>query len=198
MREPIDLEWLDTFDAGLEGASPPARSAAASQLVTWAEDPHPDDGAWAGDIMLRAAFQLSQAGDQDGALGHAQRAADLGISHGADPRVFVTELLFSLDRPREAKALSEDVRRSRPDEPETYWTMATIWEAQDEPLQALAWFNRGIALVEDSDGPPADLGVLCAGRWRVRQALGHAPDELDELGMGFEEAVADHRGAHDG
>lgn len=194
MREPIDLEWLDTFDDGLQGASAAARAAAAEQLVTLAQDPNPADRAWAGDIMLRAAFQLSQAGDQAGALEHAQRAADLGISHGADPRAFVTELLFTLDRPEEARATSEEVRRSRPDEPETYWTMAAIWEAHDEPLQALAWYNRGIALVEDADGPPADLGVLCAGRWRVRQSLGHAPDDLDELGMGFEEAVAEHAG----
>lgn len=196
MREPIDLDWLDRFEAGLEGASPTARAAAAEQLVAWADDRQPQDLAWPGDLMLRAAFQLSQAGDQGGALEHAQRASELGISHGADPRAFVVELLFSLDRPEEARAVSEDVRRSRPDEPETYWTMATIWEARGEAVQALAWYNRGIALVEDSDGPPADLGVLCAGRWRVRRSLGHAPDELDEMGMGFEEAVADHQDGH--
>ena len=196
MREPIDLEWLDRFDAGLDGASPAARAAAAEQLVAWAGDPQLQDGAQPGDLMLRAAFQLSQAGDPEGALTHAMSAAELGISHGADPRAFAVELLFSLERPEEAKKVSEDVRRSRPDEPETYWTMATIWESRGEAVQALAWFNRGIALVEDSDGPSADLGLLCAGRWRVRQSLGHAPDELDEMGMGFEVAVADHQDGH--
>lgn len=193
MREPIDLDWLDRFDEGLEGASPTARATAAEQLVDWAGDLQLQDGARPGDLMLRAAFQLSQAGDQEGALAHALHAGELGISHGADPRAFAVELLFSLDQPKEAKELSENVRRSRPDEPETYWTMATIWESRGEAVQALAWYNRGIALVEDSDGPPADLGLLCAGRWRVRQSLGHAPDELDEMGMGFEDAVAEHQ-----
>lgn len=193
MREPIDQDWLDRFEQGLTESSEAAHAAAAEQLVSWAEDPHEEDQAWVGDILLRAAFQFSEAGDVEGALAQALRASDAGISAGADPRAFATELLFMLGRPEDARATSEDLRRSRPVDPETYWTMATIWEAHDDPKQALAWSNRGIALVEDTDGPPADLGLLCAGRWRVRQSLGLEPDELDELGMGFEEAVAEHQ-----
>ncbi|USQ81922.1 hypothetical protein NF556_09865 [Ornithinimicrobium faecis] len=193
MREPIDLDWLDRFDEGLADSSRAAHAEAATQLVARAADPHEQDGAWVGDILLRAAFQFSEAGDVEGALAQALRSSDAGISEGADPRAFATELLFLLERPDDAKATSEDLRRSRPVDPETYWTMATIWEARGETKQALAWYNRGIALVEDSDGPPADLGLLCSGRWRVRRSLGLDPDELDELGMGFEEAVAEHQ-----
>ncbi|WP_114906952.1 hypothetical protein [Ornithinimicrobium murale] len=193
MREPIDLDWLDRFDSGLEGASPAAHNAAAEQLLGWADEPHEQDGAWPGDIVLRAAFQLSEAGDREGAVRQALRASDLGLSEGADPRAFATELLFQLDRPDEARSVSEDLRRSRPADPETYWTMASIWEVRSEARQALGWYNRGIALVEETEGPPADLGLLCSGRWRVRQSLGLDPDELDELGMGFEDAVAQHQ-----
>lgn len=196
MREPIDLDWLDRFDEELSGASREAHAEAANTLLTWAQDPHPEDAAWPGDLLLRAAFQRSEAGDTEGALELALRASDAGISEGADPRAFATELHFLLDRPEEARAVSEDLRRSRPDTAETYWTMASIWEAHQDPKQALAWYNRGIALVEDTDGPPADLGLLCSGRWRVRQSLGLAPDDLDELGMGFDDAVAEHQG-HD-
>lgn len=193
MREPIDHDWLDRFDEGLADASREEHAAAAEQLRAWAQDPHEQDGAWVGDILLRSAFQFSEAGDPEGALAQALRASDAGISEGADPRAFATELLFLLERPEDARATSEDLRRSRPVDPETYWTMATIWEAHDDPKQALAWYNRGIALVEDTDGPPADLGLLCSGRWRVRQSLGMDPDDLDELGMGFEQAVAEHQ-----
>lgn len=193
MREPIDIDWLDRFDQELTDASAEAHTTAAQQLVSWAEDPHPQDRAWPGDLLLRAAFHLSQVEDHAGALQQAQRASDLGISEGADPRAFVAELLFLLDRPDEAKEVSEEVRRSRPEESETYWTMATIWEARGELRQALGWYTRGIVWVEDHDGPAADLGLLCSGRWRVRQAMGHAPDDLDELGIGFEEAVAAHQ-----
>lgn len=192
MREPIDFDWLERFDASLTGASPQAHAAAANELLTWAEQPHPEDEAWPGDLVLRAAFQLSSAGDTEGALGLALRAAEQGISEGADPRAFAAELLFQLARPEEAKEISEELRRSRPHDPATYWTMATIWESREELTQALAWSNRGIALVEEVEGPPADLGLLCSGRWRIRQALGHEPDELDELGMGFDDAVANH------
>lgn len=192
MREPIDMDWLDRYDEHLTGASREDHAAAADQLVGWAEEPHPEDDVWRGDLLLRAAFQRSEAGDAEGALALALRASQAGISEGADPRAFATELHFLLDRPEEARAVSEDLRRSRPDTAETYWTMATIWEAHQDPKQALAWYNRGIALVEDTDGPPADLGLLCSGRWRIRQSLGLAPDDLDELGMGFDEAVAEH------
>lgn len=193
MREPIDLDWLDHFDAELEGASAERHAEAAEQLLAWAQEPRAQDQAWSGDVLLRAAFHLLESGDQEGALEQALRASDAGLSVGADPRAFATELHFQLDRPDQARAVSEDLRRRRPADPETYWTMASIWEAHEDPQQALAWYNRGIALVEDTEGPPADLGVLCSGRWRVRQSLGLEPDELDELGMGFEDAVAEHQ-----
>lgn len=194
VRDPVNFFDLDDLEESLRSASPAEHARAAADLVSWAEAPHPEDVPFPGDILVAAGDLLGRAGDHAGALGLYQRAAELGTSEGPDAHAYAVDSLFQLDRPAEARGLSETLRRGRPDRVDTYLAMATVWESHGDLKQSLGWSNRGIALAEEVDGPPADLGLLCLARWRVRHALGMDPDEYDELGMGFMDAVDEEFG----
>lgn len=189
MRDPVTFYDLDDLAESLRSASPAEHAKAAADVVSWAEAPHPEDIPFPGDLLVAAGDLLGRGGDLPGALRLYQRAAELGTSEGPDAKAYAVDSLFQLHQPEEARLLSETLRRGRPDRIDTYLAMATVWESHGDLLQSLAWSNRGIALAEETDGPPADLGLLCVARWRVRQSLRMEPDEYDELGMGFLDAV---------
>ncbi|QDO88612.1 hypothetical protein FNH13_09915 [Ornithinimicrobium ciconiae] len=194
MRDPVSFEDLDDLEEALRSASPAEHASAAADLASWAESPHPQDIPFPGDLLIAAGDLLSRAADLSGALAHYQRAAELGTSEGPDANAYVVDTLFQLDRPQEARTLSETLRRARPERVDTYLAMATVWELNGDLRQSLGWSTRGIALAEEVDGPPADLGLLCVARWRVRQEQGMEPDEYDELAMGFLDAVDEGAG----
>lgn len=195
MRDPVTFFDLDDLEESLRSGSPAEHRKAAADLVSWAQSPHPQDVPFPGDILVAAGDLLSRAEDLVDALDLYRRAAELGTSEGPDANAYAVDVLFQLDRAQEARSLSESIRRGRPDRTDTYLAMATVWESQGDLTQSLAWANRGIALAEEVQGPPADLGLLCLSRWRVRQALGLDPDEYDDLGVGFLEAVDDELGS---
>lgn len=182
-----DLQTLE-LPAEIPGDPGSQHAARAEQYEALARAPHPDDEPLPGDFLVLAGEHRSMAGDAAGALRLFREAGDGETVDGPDPRTFQVRALFELDQPQQAKDLSEDLRRSRPDRTETYLYMGEVWEGRDN-RQALGWLTRGAVFADETEAPPADLGMLCLARWRLRQSLGHEPDELDELGLGFAEAL---------
>lgn len=189
MREPLTLDDLDTLEAPASTSGDGDHGRLAEHYLELARDPHPDDELLPGDFLVLAGEHRHLDGDTEGALRLFAEAATHEVSEGPDPRAWQVRLLFALDRPEEALELSEQLRRSRPTATETYLVMGEVWEGRDG-RQALGWLTRGAVLADETQAPPGQLYLLCMARWRVRAALGHQPDEFDEFGIGFADALS--------
>lgn len=192
VREPLSRD--EYFDLDLEDSGRPreAQREFAQQLVTWASDPHPDSELSPGRLLTYAGERLSMIGDHDAAeecLDQAVAAADWG--EGLDPRCFLISLYLDQDRTDEALDLDGTLRRSRPEDVQTYAFMGDLWWSADDPRRALGWLNRGLDHVERtaSSGGGSEV-MLCQTRWNIRKAQGHEPDEYDQVATSVAERLS--------
>lgn len=190
MREPLTEDQLDDLVLGAARATTEERRALAERLRLWAQDPHPLDEMSPRELLAEAGGQRELAGDAEEALELYRSAA---ASHGPvtlDPRCMLIHLLHERGEHEEASEVEQDLRRSRPEQAATYEYMGQLCEELGETTRALGWFNRGISLAEDEGLMEAEMGALCLARWRLRERLGHDPDQFDQFGLDHHERVA--------
>ncbi|GGK75921.1 hypothetical protein [Ornithinimicrobium pekingense] len=182
MREPVTEEQLDDLVLGAGTATPHERHDLAERFRTWADEPHPLDEVSPRELLTQAGEQHELAGDDEAALELYRRAAASPGPVALDPRCLVIHLLHRRGEHDQADELEQRLRRSRPRQASTYEYMGEVCVELGETARALGWFNRGITLAEDEGLLEAEMGGLCLARWRLRERLGHDPDQYDEFG----------------
>ncbi|SEG89731.1 Tetratricopeptide repeat-containing protein [Thermomonospora echinospora] len=143
-------------------------------------------------VLLRAGEQWQHAGDHGKAAELYRQAIEDGGETYGDPRAYLADALFELDRPDEARDLIEQIRADAPRDPEVYRTVAEVLYAQGDLAGAYEWATAGadmvLALRERRTGPGDDLVVaedslegLLRLRYRARIDLGRSEDEYDAM-----------------
>ncbi len=141
------------------------------------------------ELLTEAGEQHELAGDEEAALALYRRAVGSTGRAALDPRCLLIHLLYRRGERAEADELEQRLRRSRPREASTYEYMGQVCVELGETTRALGWFNRGITLAEDEGLMEAQMGRLCLARWRLRESLGHDPDQFDQFGADYLERV---------
>ncbi|RFS86746.1 tetratricopeptide repeat protein [Actinomadura spongiicola] len=116
-------------------------------------------------VLLRAGEQWQHAGDHGRAAELYRKAMDDGGETYGDPRAYLADALFELDRADEARALVEQIRADQPRDPEVYRTVAEVLYAQGDATGAHEWATSG-----------ADV-ILALRDRAVGTGIGGGPDE---------------------
>ena len=157
----------------------------AELLLGWATERHPDDDeeVTPAELLARAGQHLSMAGDHGRALEVFSQAISADGPATMDIRCHVHHELLVMEDVDGARSVAEEVRRSKPGDPEIYVWIGEDYEEIGDLAQANRWMNLGLQRVlgevEDDELSPGAYMVLTA-RSRVRQKLGFPPDEFDE------------------
>lgn len=196
MRPPL------TFDSVIDRAAQVSGEAGhrklAANLLGWAAEPIEGDEVPVAYLLLEAGEQLDLAGDAEAALEAYRASAARPETTVPDARAFVVHTLVGLGRVEEAEELSEQLRRSRPADAQTYELVGETWEAAGELDRANRWFTRGLMLAEEQQ-ERGTFAVLLISRRRVRRAIGFPPDGYDEAAEDLMmEALAERLGERDG
>jgi tetratricopeptide (TPR) repeat protein len=135
-------------------------------------------------MLVKAAWHLEQAGDADGAFELYRRAAAVGGDAFPDARCYLHKALLDRGDVEAAHELAEEVRRSRPKDPDVFAFIAEDYELAGDLARANRWANMGLRTVlADAGDDPSQVSELALallnGRARVRQALGFPADEWD-------------------
>ena len=186
MREPLDTD--DVEDLEFQARTPEQHRELAARMVAWAQEPHPDDGEDVSPaaLLARAGEQLDMAGDHDGALALFRQAVSAEGTALPDARCHLHRALLDAGDLEGARRLAEEVRHSRPSDPEVYQLIGEDYEAAGDLTEANRWMNLGlrrlVAQAEEGDLDLSDFRavLLLVARRRVRRALGFPPDEFDE------------------
>lgn len=150
-------------------------------------------------VLLRAGEQWQHAGEHAKAADLYRQAIDDGGEVYGDPRAYLADALFELDRGGEARQLIEAIRVDAPRDPEVHRCVAEMLYAHGDVAGAHEWATAGADVVlsiqdrgdTDSDLPGDDeeaalsaedsLEALLRLRYRARVDLGQPEDEYDAM-----------------
>ncbi|WP_307802116.1 tetratricopeptide repeat protein [Actinomadura violacea] len=196
-----DLEF-DTLRTG-DHISAAERLSELAESVT--------GGVSRANVLLRAGEQWQHAGDHGRAAELYRKALEDGGEVYGDPRAYLADALFELDRADEARTLVDQIRADKPRDPEVYRTVAEVLYAQGDASGAHDWATSGADVVlalrdravgtgiGDPDEPPVaddesltpgpddvalaedSLEALLRLRYRARIDLGRSEDDYDAL-----------------
>ncbi|MFG2090963.1 MULTISPECIES: tol-pal system YbgF family protein [unclassified Spirillospora] len=183
--------------------------SAARRLAELAESV--SGGVSRANVLLRAGEQWQHAGDHGKAAELYRRALDDGGETYGDPRAYLADALFELERPDEARTLLDQIRDDKPRDPEVYRAVAEVLYAQGDATGAHEWATSGADVVlalrdravgtgiggpDEPPVPGADtltpgpddvalaedsLEALLRLRYRARIDLGRGEDDYDAL-----------------
>lgn len=191
MREPLTLEALSELDFRHADDSPPQARQFAEQLQAWATDPVPGDEPTPVHLLLLAGQHFEFGEDLEAAQGAFQQAAELDPDD-LQPHVFLACVLITKGEIEQALELDRTIRRARPEDVSAYLLLGEAWHEHGDNLRALGWFNRGLEQAEREDAiSEGGFELLCAGRFLVRKAMGHDPDEYDDIALSLIEDYTD-------
>jgi predicted Zn-dependent protease len=194
VRAPLTIDDVEELE--FRARTPEARRAAAAQLVAWAKEVHPEDDeeVTPAFLLVQAGEHLGYAGDQEAALDLFRRAVTAEGDVPPDVRCYLHHGLLKVGDVEGARRLADDVRRSKPADPQVYEMIGEDYELAGDLPEANRWLNLGlrryVAALEAEDGDAdeallddvlTDAVVLLSARRRVRHALGFPPDEFDDL-----------------
>ena len=119
--------------------------SAARRLADLAESV--SGGVSRANVLLRAGEQWQHAGDHGRAAELYRKALDDGGETYGDPRAYLADALFELDRAEEARTLVEQIRVDKPRDPEVYRAVAEVLYAQGDATGAHEWATSGADVV---------------------------------------------------
>lgn len=194
MREPLTTDDIEGLEAWAR--TPAQHRESARRLVGWAAESHPADDpeATPASLLVSAGWHLEQADDVPGALDLYRRAVTAEGPALPDARCYLHAALVKTGDTAAEREVAEEIRRSRPQDPEVYAFMTEDYELAGDLAAANRWANIGLrvllGLAEEDEEAWDDVGAvsLLNARARVREGLGFPPDEWDERahsGRGF-------------
>lgn len=181
MRAPVTREVLQDKESRASiGAV--SHHQVATQLAAWATHPHDRDEVPVAEVWVAAGEQFALGGEHTHALHAYQRAAQCKVATIPDARGFVIKAFLDLGQTDQAQEASDQLRRARPATAATYHLVGETWEEAGDLSQANQWLTRGVILAE-RHREVADVGLLLVARLRVRDGLGFAPDDYDDIAI---------------
>jgi tetratricopeptide (TPR) repeat protein len=147
-------------------------------------------------VLLRAGEQWQHAGEHAKAADLYRQAIEDGGEVYGDPRAYLADALFELERAGEARELIEAIRVDAPRDPEVHRCVAEMLYAHGDVPGAHEWATAGADVVlsiqdrgetgrrgdEDSALSAEDsLEALLRLRYRARIDLGQPEDEYDAM-----------------
>jgi hypothetical protein len=180
VRKALSFEDLEAIE---RQRTPEAHRSAAAELLSWAEQRHPDDEVTPADLVSAAAWHLGRAGDTEPSLDLHRRAVAIGGLTSLDARCLLHAALLDAGQLDEARRVADDLRRSRPRIVDCA-AMAENFDEAGDLRQAHRWVEMGVTQLQlDAPDTADDSGVMVLLNIRrtVRRELGFPPDELDEM-----------------
>jgi len=183
VRGPLTIDQVEAVE--FRARTPAARRAAAAKLAAWAEEVHPEDDEEVSPALLlvKAGEALSMAGDHGTALEFFRRAVVAEGDVPPDVRCYLHHELLQVGDVEGAREVADDVRHSKPADPDVYVFIGEDYELIGNLAEANRWLNLGLSRVlSQTEGEDVDRDAvfLLAARRRVRRALGFPPDEFDD------------------
>ena len=147
-------------------------------------------------VLLRAGEQWQHAGEHAKAADLYRQAIEDGGEVYGDPRAYLADALFELERQSEARDLIEAIRIDAPRDPEVHRCVAEMLYAHGDVAGAHEWATAGADVVlsiqdrsngdrqtdEDTALSAEDsLEALLRLRYRARVDLGQPEDEYDAM-----------------
>jgi tetratricopeptide (TPR) repeat protein len=147
-------------------------------------------------VLLRAGEQWQHAGEHAKAADLYRQAIEDGGEVYGDPRAYLADALFELERESEARELIEAIRVDAPRDPEVHRCVAELLYAHGDVGGAHEWATAGADVVlsiqdrsngdrqvdEDTALSAEDsLEALLRLRYRARVDLGQPEDEYDAM-----------------
>lgn len=181
-RGPVTEDDVAEVQARAGGGVRQRSARAGGTYEAWAADPHPDDEVSLGRLLVMAGEQWAYAGETDRALQLFRRAVQTGDRVEPDVRCYLIDALLGAGQRDEADKLAEELRRSRPGNPDAYLFVGDAYEEAGDLGASLRWFTSGmLKTLKDEAADEVDVVLLIRSRRRVREAMGFPPDEYDEL-----------------
>lgn len=184
MRKPLDIDDVEELE--FRARTTEEHRTAAGILLEWAAWQHPDDDdeVTPANLLVYAGEQLSMAGDHEEALAVFRRALAAEGEPTLDVRCYVHHELIETGDVDAARRLADEVRRSKPPNPDVYVFIAGDYDEAGDLAQANRWMNLGLRrLVEEAeDGELSGFQaiMLLSARRRLRRMMGFPPDAFDE------------------
>jgi predicted Zn-dependent protease len=182
VRPQLDIDDVEELEFRARTAD--QHRAAADVLLAWAAERHPDDDEEVTPALLlvKAGEQLGFAGDPGAAVEAFRSAQTADGEVLPDVRCYLHHGLIEVGDVDGARRLADEVRRSKPTDPDVYVFLAEDYELVEDLVEANRWLNLGLRrlMAEDDELSDSQAIVLLSARRRVRQALGFPPDEFDE------------------
>ena len=159
----------------------------ADTLIAWVSDPQ---YLLAEDVDPLAMLEL--AGEDLARLGEWEDAEKVAVlAEALDPHGERGAFVAALTRMEVAAArkdleavreVADGLRRRRLHDNDAYPRIGELLEECGDLVRAERWFTRGVLMGEAQGEDEPALQVTRSGRWRVRRALGHPIDAMDEQG----------------
>lgn len=174
------------FDAAASGD----HAAAARQMTLLAATGAESAGMPRAEAFLRAGEQWMLADDPAEAIAGFRRAMADGGPAFVDPRVPLARALFQLGRHAEAQATISRLKAEGPTDPRICDMVAELLVERSDLIAALDWATAGVKLcLSQRSYPPeprqtpdaSELRLLLSLRYRIRNDLGLAEDDYDQL-----------------
>ncbi|KQC37073.1 hypothetical protein UK82_17930 [Frankia sp. ACN1ag] len=163
---------------------------AAGTLETLAEQPDThSETITRASLLVDAGSQYGLAHDWSEAIRCYRAAVADGSACPVDPRVWLHDGLLRDGQAEEAAALRAELKAAKSADPGVYEAVAESLEAVSLLDDAHTWFTMGYHRCERAPVPDFLLDLLLVGRRRVRVALGHPSDALDEVAEDYMETV---------
>ncbi|WP_101833331.1 hypothetical protein [Frankia canadensis] len=180
----------DVDEIAFRAAADGDHRGAAATLETLAEssDTHGETVTRAS-LLVDAGSQYGLAQDWDEAVRCYRAAVADSSDCPVDPRVWLHDGLLRQGKAEQAAALRAELKAARLTDPAVYEAVAESLEAVELLQDAHVWFTMGYHRCENAPVPDFLLDLLLVGRRRVRIALGHPADALDEVAEDYMETV---------
>lgn len=182
MRKPLTFEDVEAIE---RQRTPEAHRSAATELLGWAEQRHPEDEVTPADLLSSAAWHLGQAGDVQASLDLYRRAVAAGGTTSLDARCLLHAALLEAGQVDEARKVADDLRHARPTMTDCA-SMAENFDLAGDLRQAHRWAEMGVNQLQlgspDDADDDAGVIVLLNVRSSIRRQLGFPPDDLDDMG----------------
>lgn len=171
--------------AGLSMAEGPARAVDFVRSLLVDGSARPPDVTRA-DLLVDLGEYLELSGDPAAAGDAYTQAVADGSETEYDARAWLLSWCVRNGDAGRAQDLAQELRRSRPREPEVYLIVGEAYEEQGDLTSALRWFTAGMDRMDEG----WEVEELAVARLRVRRELGFPADDDDEFAA---EVLADRQ-----
>ncbi len=192
MAKKVTWDYIDETSYAAE--TPEAARATAEEFLAIVRDPNTeyDEDTSPAALYIAASECFYDALEPIKAYEAARDAQHAEGDVAPDKRVYLLDALLRTGQEIEGEQLADLIRDEKPQDPLVYSFIGDTYSDVDDTKQAVAWFNRGIRMMDSLIEQSTDLNLnemailledrelLILGRHVIREEAGLPKDDLDE------------------